>query len=161
MIDDDSRHAAIKNNYGGNAGFFKAAIDIYMHGLIAKTQETQTAQMTCYAGTAGGVIYDEGTVSSCENLAPIGNLRDFDWNFQKLWLVAGDEGTAQEGRGRLLLHARIELLLPVAAVQSEALDSDQETGTGDEEGAEGNRSSAGTSRWSCGPSLKTDRYSLF
>jgi len=86
MIDDDSRHAALKNNYGGNAGFFKAAIDIYMHGLIAKTQETQTAQMTCYAGTAGGVIYDEGTVSSCENLEPVGNLREFDWNFQKLWL---------------------------------------------------------------------------
>ncbi len=85
MIDDDSRHAAIKNNYGGDAGFFKAAIDIYMHGLIAKTQETQEAQMTCYAGTAGGVIYDEGTVSSCENKAPIGNLRDHDWNFQSLW----------------------------------------------------------------------------
>jgi MoaA/NifB/PqqE/SkfB family radical SAM enzyme len=86
MIDDDSRHAAIKNNYGGDAGFFKAAIDIYMHGLISKTQEEQKAQMTCYAGTAGGVIYDEGTVSSCENLAPVGNLRDYDWNFQKLWL---------------------------------------------------------------------------
>jgi hypothetical protein len=86
MIDDDSRHAAIKNNYGGDAGFFKAAIDIYMHGLIAKTQEEQKAQMTCYAGTAGGVIYDEGTVSSCENLEPVGNLRDYDWNFQKLWL---------------------------------------------------------------------------
>src|ERR671918_1282284 len=86
MIDSDSRHAAIKNNYGGSAGFFKAAIDIYMHGLIAKTQETQKAQMKCYAGTAGGVIYDEGTVSSCENLEPIGNLRDFNWNFQKLWL---------------------------------------------------------------------------
>jgi len=42
--------------------------------------------MTCYAGTAGGVIYDEGTVSSCENLDAIGNLRDYDWNFQKLWL---------------------------------------------------------------------------
>jgi MoaA/NifB/PqqE/SkfB family radical SAM enzyme len=86
MIDADSRHAAIKNNYGGSAGYFKAAIDIYMHGLIAKAQEEQKAQMTCYAGTAGGVIYDEGTVSSCENLAPIGNLRDYDWNFQKLWL---------------------------------------------------------------------------
>ncbi|MGZ5546266.1 MAG: radical SAM protein [Limisphaerales bacterium] len=86
MIDDDSRSAAIKNNYGGNAGFFKAAIDIYMHGLIAKTQETQTAQLTCYAGTAGAVIYDEGTLSSCENLAPIGNLRDYDWDFQGLWL---------------------------------------------------------------------------
>jgi MoaA/NifB/PqqE/SkfB family radical SAM enzyme len=86
MIDDDSRHAAIKNNYGGDAGFFKAAIDIYMHGLIARAQEEQKAQMTCYAGTAGAVIYDEGTVSSCENLAPIGNLREHDWNFQSLWL---------------------------------------------------------------------------
>lgn len=86
MIDDDSRHAAIKNNYGGDAGYFKAAIDIYMHGLIAKTQETQKAQMKCYAGTAGAVIYDEGTVSSCENLAPIGNLREYDWDFKKLWI---------------------------------------------------------------------------
>jgi len=86
MIDDDSRHAAIKNNYGGKAGYFKAAIDIYMHGLITKTQETQQAQLTCYAGTAGAVIYDEGTLSSCENLAPIGNLRDHAWNFQGLWL---------------------------------------------------------------------------
>ena len=68
MIDDDSRDAAIKNNYGGNAGFFKAAIDIYMHGLITKTQETQQAQLTCYAGTAGAVIYDEGTLSSCEKV---------------------------------------------------------------------------------------------
>src|SRR5712675_2014223 len=29
MISDDSRHAAIKNNYSGDAGFFKAAIDVY------------------------------------------------------------------------------------------------------------------------------------
>ncbi|PYS51098.1 MAG: hypothetical protein DMF68_05435 [Acidobacteria bacterium] len=86
MIDDDSRHAAIKNNYTGDAGFFKAAIDIYMHGLIAKTKEEQKAQLTCYAGTAGAVIYDEGTLSSCENLEAVGNLRDYDWNFQRLWL---------------------------------------------------------------------------
>jgi MoaA/NifB/PqqE/SkfB family radical SAM enzyme len=84
-IDEDSRRGAIKNHYYGDTGFFKAALDIYMHGLIARTQETQKAQLTCYAGTAGGVIYDEGTVSSCENLDPVGNLRDYDWNFQKLW----------------------------------------------------------------------------
>src|SRR2546422_10798313 len=70
MIDADSRHAAIKNNYGGNAGFFKAAIDIYMHGLIAKTQETQTAQLTCYAGTAGAGVYHERKTSSFLELAP-------------------------------------------------------------------------------------------
>lgn len=85
MIDADSRSGAIKNHYAGENGFFKAALDIYMHGLIAKTQETQQAQLTCYAGTAGGVIYDEGTVSSCEILEPVGNLRDYDWNFRKLW----------------------------------------------------------------------------
>jgi len=84
-IDEDSRCGVIKNHYAGEIGFFKAALDVYMHGLIAKTQETQKAQLTCYAGTAGGVIYDEGTVSSCENLEPIGNLRNYDWNFQKLW----------------------------------------------------------------------------
>ena len=84
-IDEDSRRGEIKNHYAGDIGFFKAALDIYMHGLIARTQETQKAQLTCYAGTAGGVIYDEGTVSSCENLEPVGNLRDYDWNFQKLW----------------------------------------------------------------------------
>jgi MoaA/NifB/PqqE/SkfB family radical SAM enzyme len=84
-IDEDSRRGAIKNNYAGKNGFFKAAVDIYMHGLIAKTVETQRAQMKCYAGTAGGVIYDEGSVSSCENLPPIGNLRNYDWNFRNLW----------------------------------------------------------------------------
>jgi MoaA/NifB/PqqE/SkfB family radical SAM enzyme len=84
-IDEDSRRGTIKNHYAGNIGFFKAALDVYMHGLIAKTQKTQRAQLTCYAGTAGGVIYDEGTVSSCENLEPVGNLRDYGWNFQQLW----------------------------------------------------------------------------
>ena len=84
-IAEDSRSGAIKNHYAGDTGFFKAALDVYMHGLIARTQETQKAQLTCYAGTAGGVIYDEGAVSSCENLEPVGNLRDYDWNFKKLW----------------------------------------------------------------------------
>jgi MoaA/NifB/PqqE/SkfB family radical SAM enzyme len=85
MILDDVRNSAIKNNYGGKSGFFKAAVDIYMHDLIARTMEESKAQLTCYAGTAGAVIYDEGTISSCENLESTGNLRDFDWDFQRAW----------------------------------------------------------------------------
>ncbi len=85
MIDDDSRRGLIKNHYKGDSGYFKAAVDIYMHELIARTEEQQQAQLRCFAGTTGGVIYDEGTVSSCENLDPVGNLRDYDWNFQALW----------------------------------------------------------------------------
>jgi MoaA/NifB/PqqE/SkfB family radical SAM enzyme len=85
MIAEDSRRGALKNHYAGENGFFKAALDVHMHAVIARTRETQKAQLTCYAGTAGGVIYDEGTVSSCEILEPVGNLRDYGWNFQKLW----------------------------------------------------------------------------
>ena len=85
MIAEDSRSGAIKNHYAGDSGFFKAALDVHMHGVIARTQETQRAQLTCYAGTAGGVIYDDGAVSSCEILPPVGNLRDFEWDFQRLW----------------------------------------------------------------------------
>lgn len=85
MIDEDSRSAAIKNSYSGSAGIFKAAIDIYMHELIARTELEQKAQLRCWAGTAGAVIYDEGTISSCENLDSVANLRDYDWNFQNFW----------------------------------------------------------------------------
>jgi MoaA/NifB/PqqE/SkfB family radical SAM enzyme len=84
-IREDSRNAAIKNNYGGDAGFFKAAIDVYMHDLITKTAMDGRPQLKCWAGSAGAVIYDEGTVSSCEILDGVGNLRDYDWDFSKLW----------------------------------------------------------------------------
>ena len=85
LIAEDSRHAAIKNNYSGDAGFFKAAIDVYMHQLIAKTALEGRPQLQCWAGSAGAVIYDEGTVSSCEILDGVDNLRNYDWNFSKLW----------------------------------------------------------------------------
>lgn len=84
-IGEDSRRATIKNNYGGDAGFFKAALDIYMHELIAKTALEGRPQLQCFAGSAGAVIYDEGSISSCEILNSVGNLRDYDWDFSKLW----------------------------------------------------------------------------
>jgi MoaA/NifB/PqqE/SkfB family radical SAM enzyme len=85
MILDDTKNAALKNNYGGSSGFFKAAVDIYMHDVIAKTKEENRAQLKCYAGSAGAVIYDTGALSSCENKTDVLNLRDYDWNFQAAW----------------------------------------------------------------------------
>jgi MoaA/NifB/PqqE/SkfB family radical SAM enzyme len=85
MILDDTKNSALKNNYGGKSGFFKAAVDIYMHDLIGKTKEENKAQLKCYAGSAGAVIYDNGALSSCENKADVLNLRDYDWNFQEAW----------------------------------------------------------------------------
>lgn len=85
QILEDVKNAALKNNYGGKSGFFKAAVDIYMHDVIAKTKEENKAQLKCYAGSAGAVIYDNGVLSSCENKADVLNLRDYDWDFQKAW----------------------------------------------------------------------------
>ena len=85
MILEDTKNAALKNNYGGASGIFKAAVDIYMHDVIAKTKEENKAQLKCYAGSAGAVIYDNGALSSCENKADVLNLRDYDWNFQSAW----------------------------------------------------------------------------
>ena len=85
MISEDSQSAAIKNNYAGDAGFFKAAIDVYMHDLITKTAMDGRPHLQCWAGSAGAVIYDEGTISSFELLDGVGNLRDYDWDFSKLW----------------------------------------------------------------------------
>ena len=87
-ISEDSRHAVIKNNYAGDAGFFKAAVDVYMHQLIAKTALEGRPQLQCWAGSAGAVIYDEGTVSSCEILEGVDNLRDYDWDFSKSLVLA-------------------------------------------------------------------------
>ncbi len=88
QILEDTKNAALKNNYGGKSGFFKAAVDIYMHDVIAKTKEEGKAQLKCYAGSAGAVIYDNGVLSSCENKADVLNLRDYDWDFQKAWRTA-------------------------------------------------------------------------
>ena len=85
MILEDTKSAALKNNYGGKSGIFKAAVDIYMHDVIAKTKAEDKAQLKCYAGSAGAVIYDNGALSSCENKADVLNLRDYDWDFQAAW----------------------------------------------------------------------------
>ncbi len=69
----------------GDARFLQAAVDRAMHELIARTALEGRPQLRCFAGDAGGVIYDDGTVSSCEILSPVGNLRDYDWNFARLW----------------------------------------------------------------------------
>ena len=88
QILEDTKNAVLKNNYGGKSGFFKAAVDIYMHDIIAKTKAENKPQLKCYAGSAGAVIYDNGALSSCENKSDVLNLRDFEWNFQTAWKTA-------------------------------------------------------------------------
>jgi len=41
--------------------------------------------MNCTAGYTDAVIYPDGNVSICEFTKPFANLKDYDWNFYKLW----------------------------------------------------------------------------
>lgn len=47
--------------------------------------KNQKPPLLCRAGIVDGVIYSNGDVSLCEITKPIGNLKDYDFNFYYLW----------------------------------------------------------------------------
>jgi len=56
---------------------------------VQQIYETNQYQMPCYAGNLSGVMYPEGQTHPCEILDKshmIGNIRDFNLDFRKLWL---------------------------------------------------------------------------
>jgi len=65
------------------------AARIILNKKVQQIHETNKYQMPCYAGNLSGVMYPEGQVHPCEILDKshqIGNIRDFDYDFRKLWL---------------------------------------------------------------------------
>lgn len=54
--------------------------------MLLKTIEENEFQTDCYAGTLSAVIYEDGDLFPCELLnKKIGNLREFNYDFKKLW----------------------------------------------------------------------------
>ena len=78
-----SGHAKFKGNRLATAG------RILLNELVYKTYESNKYSTPCYAGNLSGVMYPEGNVYPCEILDEshkIGNIRDFNLDFKKLWL---------------------------------------------------------------------------
>jgi MoaA/NifB/PqqE/SkfB family radical SAM enzyme len=72
-----------------NFPFSKIARDvIYLrHKYIAETTKRNRFIIPCFAGALSGVIYEDGRVAPCEILDySFGNIRDFNYDFKKLWL---------------------------------------------------------------------------
>jgi MoaA/NifB/PqqE/SkfB family radical SAM enzyme len=62
--------------------------------IITKTVRERRYQIPCYAGSLGGAMFSEGQVLPCELHVDkvIGNVRDVDYDFKKLWFgPAGEE----------------------------------------------------------------------
>lgn len=65
------------------------AARIILNEKVQQIHETNRYQMPCYAGNLSGVMYPEGEVCPCEILDDshkIGNIRDFNYDFRRLWL---------------------------------------------------------------------------
>ena len=78
-----SGHAKFKGNKLATAG------RIILNEKIQQIFETGEYQMPCYSANLSGVMYPEGQVHPCEILDKshkIGNIRDFNLDFKKLWL---------------------------------------------------------------------------
>ncbi len=78
-----SGHARFKGNKLATAG------RVLLNKLVNKIYEENKYITPCYAGNLSGVMYPEGDVYPCEILDDthkIGNIREFDLDFKKLWL---------------------------------------------------------------------------
>ena len=53
--------------------------------------------LKCRAGVADAIIYSNGNVALCEVTKPVDNLKNYDFNFYKLWT----SHNAEEGRKKI------------------------------------------------------------
>lgn len=53
--------------------------------VCMEVMERRKKVLPCYAGLIDSVIYANGDVAFCELTRPVGNLKDFDFDLQKLW----------------------------------------------------------------------------
>ncbi len=67
-------------------GSFLNAKNEYMYKMISENYLESKFFTPCVAGSIFGVLQSDGTVHPCEILnKPMGNLRDYDFDFLKLW----------------------------------------------------------------------------
>ena len=76
-------HTRFKGNKIATAG------RVVLNDMVEKIFEKNQYQTPCYSANISGVMYPEGQVYPCEILDKshqIGNIRDFNLDFRKLWL---------------------------------------------------------------------------
>jgi MoaA/NifB/PqqE/SkfB family radical SAM enzyme len=72
-----------------------AARDEAMYERVAAVARGSAGHLPCTAGTLSAVVFEDGSVHSCEILGrSIGNLNDVDWDLARLW----DDAAARELR---------------------------------------------------------------
>jgi MoaA/NifB/PqqE/SkfB family radical SAM enzyme len=72
------------SSYRNYDGFLKF-VKVYSRQVELKVLEEETQVTPCFAGTISGVLDARGEVRMCELRDAVGNVRDHDYDFGKLW----------------------------------------------------------------------------
>ena len=64
--------------------------------------------LTAWQGILFGVIYSNGNVSMCEPSIPFANMKDYDYNFYKLWNSKKQKKCVKKIKS-LFLHTPLQL----------------------------------------------------
>lgn len=86
LLEKGAKTAELKGYHNYSFSDFVNAVRIVRQGVIDELVRTDKQQLPCYAGKLGGVLLSDGDLYPCELLdMKIGNLRDVDYDFRKLW----------------------------------------------------------------------------
>jgi radical SAM protein with 4Fe4S-binding SPASM domain len=86
LIEDRIHEGSYKGHGGSRIGPWLSAKNAARRKKIVRIIKGSVKSGGCSAGALIGVIYSDGTVAACEMLDDsLGNIRDWDYNLEKLW----------------------------------------------------------------------------
>ncbi|NQU94917.1 MAG: radical SAM protein [Candidatus Omnitrophica bacterium] len=96
---------------GGWKGKILQKTKLYEHDLILETLERNKKKIDCFAGRLSAVINPYGDVYACELInEKIGNLRDFGYDFNKLWTSKKADQIRQKIKSCFCTHSCVYLI---------------------------------------------------
>jgi MoaA/NifB/PqqE/SkfB family radical SAM enzyme len=105
-LEDDFANGRFRRLGRGRNHTSNHLLDQRVRFTVDRTVAEQRAQFSCVSGRLACVIYSDGAVTECEiNNSPLGNLRDVDYDFRKLWFTSrADEVARHAADGCFCTH---------------------------------------------------------
>ena len=96
-LEEDYRSGLLQLNGPSTFGPANHLLDQHVRRTVERTLAEQKAQFSCVSGRLACVIYSNGDVVECEiKNSALGNLREVDYDFSKLWFNDRAKEVAQE-----------------------------------------------------------------
>ncbi len=85
-MEEDYASGVLRARGPSGYGAANHLLDQRVRRTVQRTVVEQKAQFSCVSGRLACVIYSDGEVVECETKnSPLGNLRDVDYDFRRLW----------------------------------------------------------------------------